>query len=176
MSRRTIRSRSVLLLAYLLLALSLASTTVAAATPTGTPAPALSGEERALWTLIVDARTHAGLPVPPIDGQTTALARARSTDMAARNYFGHTSPDGTTFLDLMPAYGIAGQLAGETIQENNYADSPTEAARALIASPEHHAILFDPRFTMAGVGETRGADGVDYFTIIMVQPLDGTTT
>ncbi len=70
----------------------------------------------------------------------------------------------------MPGYWITGQLAGETIQENNFPQSATEAARALIASPEHHAILFDPRFTIAGVGETSGADGVHYYAILVVQP------
>ncbi len=165
------RLRGVAPLASLLLFVSLAPLAVGAAIPpVDAPGPALSGEERAVWALVADARTNAGLSVPPIDGQTTLLARARSADMATRHYFGHASPDGMTFLDLMPTYGIAGQLAGETIQENNYADSPAEAARALIASPEHHAILFDPRFTIAGVGHALGADGIQYFTIIVVQP------
>ncbi len=165
------RLRGVSLLAFLLLFVSLTPLAVGATIPTvNAPGPALSGEERAVWALVADARTNAGLSVPPIDGQTTLLARVRSTDMATRHYFGHTSPDGMTFLDLMPTYGITGQLAGETIQENNYVDSAAEAARALIASPEHHAILFDPRFTIAGVGCALGADGIQYFTIIVVQP------
>ncbi len=134
------------------------------------PTVALSAEEQAVWALVSDARAAAGLPPQPIDAPLTALARARAADMAMRHYFAHRSPNGTTFLDLMPAYGITGQLAGETIQENNHADSPTEAARALIASPEHHAILFDPRFTIAGVGHAVGATGIHYFTIIVVQP------
>jgi len=171
------RFRGIALLAFLLpLFVSLAPLTVAAATPaTDAPGPTLTAEEREVWALVVTARASAGLPVPPIDGQITVLARARSTDMATRHYFGHVAPDGRNFLDLMPTYGIAGQLAGETIQENNYADSPAEAARALIASPEHHAILFDPRFTIAGVGEASGADGIHYFTIIVVQPEDSAT-
>ncbi|MHB8648019.1 MAG: CAP domain-containing protein [Thermomicrobiales bacterium] len=127
-------------------------------------------EEQAVWQHIADARRDAGLPVLAIDNQIIVLARERSTDMATRQYFGHYSPDGVTFLDLMPRYGLTGRLAGETIQENNYADSPAEAARALIASPEHHAILFDPRFTIAGVGHAVSADGIHYFTIIVVQP------
>lgn len=170
------RFRGVSLFACLLLFVSLAPLAVAAAIPTvDAPRPALSVEEYAVWALVAHARTSAGLSVPPIDVQTTILARARSADMATRHYFGHASPDGMTFLDLMPTYGITGQLAGETIQENNYADSPAEAARALIASPEHHAILFDPRFTIAGVGHALGVDGIHYFTIIVVQPGEGAT-
>ncbi len=167
------RFRAIALLAsLLLLVVTLAPMAAVAATPpVEAPGSALSVEERAVWTLVVNARTSAGLPVPPLDAQTTFLARARSADMATHHYFGHASPDGTTFLDLMPSYGITGQLAGETIQENNFADSPAEAARALIASPAHHAILFDPRFTVAGVGHAVGTDGTHYFTIIVLQPL-----
>lgn len=150
----------------LLLVVQSSPVALAAATPTVT----LSLEEQAVWQRVANARLDAGLSVPATDTQITLLARARSADMVTRHYFGHASPDGVTFLDLMPRYGLTGQLAGETIQENNYADSPAEAARALIASPEHHAILFDPRFTMAGVGHTVGADGIHYFTIIVVQP------
>lgn len=165
------RLRTISLLTCLVLFVSLAPLAVAAAIPTGAIAgPALSVEENAVWALIANARASAGLSEPPIDRQTTLLARARSADMATHHYFGHASPDGMTFLDLMPIYGITGQLAGETIQENNFTDSPSEAARALIASPEHHAILFDPRFTIAGVGHAVGTDGIHYFTIIVVQP------
>ncbi len=150
----------------LLLVVQFSPVALAAATPTATLGP----EEQAVWQLVAAARRDAGLSVPTTSDQITILARQQSTDMATRHYFSHYSPDGVTFLDLMPTYGITGQLAGETIQENNYADSPTEAARALIASPEHHAILFDPRFTIAGVGHAVGATGIHYFTIIVVQP------
>jgi len=167
MSALLSRFRWTLCLACLLLFVAPFSLAIVSATA---PTVGLSADEQAVWTLISNARAAANLPRQPIDAQLTALARARTADMATRHYFAHRSPDGTTFLDLMPAYGIAGQLAGETIQENNYADSPAEAARALIASPEHHAILFDPRFTMAGVGHAVGADGIHYFTIIVVQP------
>jgi len=166
MSAPLSRFRLALCLACLLLFVAQFSlVTVAAEAPT----VALSTEEQAVWALVSDARA-AGLPLPPIDAQVAALARARTADMATRHYIAHRSPDGTTFLDLMPQYGLTGQFAGETIQENNFPQSAVEAARALIASPEHHAILFDPRFTVAGVGHAGGADGIHYFTIIVVQP------
>ncbi len=90
--------------------------------------------------------------------------------MAGHHSFGHVSSTGTTFLDQMPAYGLTGQLAGETIQRNNYADPVSEATRGLIASPEHHAILFDPQYRIGGVGSATGDDGLHYFTIIVIQP------
>ncbi len=161
------RYRWVLCLSCLLLLVVQCAPVVYAA---GAPTVPLESEEQAVWQLVSDARRDAGLSPPTIDSQVTALARQQSSDMATRHYFSHYSPDGVTFLDLMPGYGITGQLAGETIQENNYPQSAIEAARALIASPEHHAILFDPRFTIAGVGHAVGTDSIHYFTIIVVQP------
>ncbi len=130
----------------------------------------LTVEERALWQGIVNARASAGLLALTVDPATVALARDRSTDMARHHSFGHVSSAGTTFLDMMPAYGLTGQLAGETIQRNNYTDPAGEAARGLIASPEHHAILFDPHYRIGGVGSATGNDGIHYFTIIVIEP------
>ena len=46
----------------------------------------------------------------------------------------------------------------------------TDALLSFARSPEHHAILFDPRFTIAGVGHAVSTDGIHYYTIIVVQP------
>ncbi len=130
----------------------------------------LTVEEQALWQGIAVARASAGLPALTVDAPTVVLARDRSMDMAWHHSFGHVSSAGTTFLDMMPAYGLTGQLAGETIQRNNYTDPAGEAARGLIASPEHHAILFDPHYRIGGVGSATGNDGIHYFTIIVIEP------
>ncbi len=166
MSVRVSRCRWVLALSFLLLLIGqMPLHTPAAAIPTVT----LSREEQALWQLVSDARSDAGLPTVTRDNRITVLARERSTDMATRHYFDHYTPDGQTFLDLMPRYGLTSPRAGETLQGNNRADSPAEAARALIASPEHHAVLFDPRYTTGGVGHAVDGNGVHYFTIIFMQ-------
>ncbi len=166
MSVRISQCRWVLSLSFLLLLVGqVPLQTQAAAIPTVT----LGREEQALWQLVSDARRAAGLPAVTMDNQISVLSRARSTDMATRDYFDHYTPDGQTFLDLMPRYGLTSPRAGETLQENNRADSPAEAARALFASPEHHAVLFDPRYTMGGVGHAVDANGIHYFTIIFIQ-------
>jgi len=141
-----------------------------AASCTSCASATLSPEEQSLWQQIAAARADAGLASLSMDAASISLARARSTDMAQRHFFGHTSSTGTTFLDMMPNYGLTGQFAGETIQRNNYADSAREAARGLIASPEHHAILFDAVYQIGGVGSAVSDDGIHYFTIIVIQP------
>lgn len=130
----------------------------------------LTGEEEALWQQLASARVGAGFSSLAVDANTTALARERSADMAQHHLFGHTSSTGATFLDLMASYGITGRLAGETIQRNNYANPANEAARGLIASPAHYAILFDSRYRIGGIGSAVSDDGVHYFTVIVIQP------
>jgi len=160
------RCRWILLLSFLLL---LAVPVPLVARAAATPSVTLDWEEQTLWQLIRDARSEAGLPLVTTDDQVMVLARERSKDMVARHYFDHYAPDGQTFLDLMPRYGLTSPHAGETLQENNRADSATEAARALIASPEHHAVLFDARYTIGGIGHAVDGNGVHYFTMIFVQ-------
>jgi len=160
------RCRWIFFLSFLLL---LAVPVPLVARAAATPSVTLDWEEQTLWQLIRDARAGAGLPAVAENNQVVVLARERSTDMVARHYFDHYAPDGQTFLDLMPRYGLTSPHAGETLQENNRADSAIEAARALIASPEHHAVLFDARYTIGGVGHAVDGNGVHYFTMIFVQ-------
>ncbi len=123
-----------------------------------------------VWDQIMAARGDAGLAPLDLDGTTSDLARARSIDMATHGYFGHDDAAGRNFADLMPAFDLRGQLASETLQRNNYPDSAGEAARGLLASPAHRAILFDPRYRVGGIGHAVAGNGMHYFTLIVIQP------
>ena len=98
------------------IAMPFAAVPASAESCVGCTAVALTAEEQVLWQGITDARAKAGLLALAVDAPTVALARDRSTDMARHHSFGHVSSAGRTFLDMMPAYGLTGQLAGETIQ------------------------------------------------------------
>ena len=52
-----------------------------------------------------------------------AIARARSADMAAKDYFSHTQPDGRNIFDILGAQRIAWYAAGENIAWNKYSTS-----------------------------------------------------
>jgi len=125
-----------------------------------------------LAALLNDARAEAGLSPFEFDATLAQVAQLRSNDMAKRGYFSHTSPEGTTVFDLLGQWGIPWRYAGETIQRNNFPLEQTaaEAARSLLASPPHRAIILDPRFTRFGVAEAVSADGIRYYTVILVQP------
>jgi uncharacterized protein YkwD len=160
------------------LALLTAGWGVAAAAPEEGPAAAphlrdshqLSAEETELAEQINAARREAGLPELAIESAVAALARERADDMATRRYFGHTTPEGETILSLLPARGIDFRYAGETLQRNNYPADQTvaEAARSLLASPAHRAILLDGRFTHLGLGHAADGD-LHYFAVIVIE-------
>jgi uncharacterized protein YkwD len=128
-------------------------------------------EERQLAELVNGARAQAGLAPLTLAPALQALARARSTDMASRGYFGHRTPEGRDFGAQLAERGILYRFAGETIQRNNFAASATvgEALRSLLASPAHRAILLDGRFQHIGVGHQRSDNGIHYYTLILLQ-------
>jgi uncharacterized protein YkwD len=67
--------------------------------------------------------------------------------------------------------GIGFKFAGEILAKNSYPDD-SAAVTAIVTwlnSPGHKAIIYDGRFTHAGAGYAKAADGMHYFTVIFVQ-------
>lgn len=117
-----------------------------------------------------DERTAAGLPVLVVDPDLVAVARIRSSDMAARDYFSHTSPDGQSAFTLLDQRGITYSWAGENLARNNYPQSEAVAVavRDLMASPSHRANILGVHYTRVGVGYAEGSDGMRYYTTVFV--------
>lgn len=92
----------------------------------------------------------------------TAAADGHSKDMAAKNYFSHTSADGRTLADRVNATGYAWTSLGENIA----AGYPTVNAvmDGWIASPGHCANLMNAGFAEVGVACVAGAAGDTYST------------
>ena len=112
--------------------------------------------ESTLWQLMNGARINNG--VGPVQSHATlvGIARWRSSDMLARDYFSHTIPGCNC---LVYAYydsnGVAWEWAGENIGWNSGlsdAQSPVSVHEQFMNSPGHRANVLDPRFTHAGVG------------------------
>ena len=99
--------------------------------------------------LVNRERAAAGLaPLAP-DPELTEVARAHSTDMFARGYFSHITPEGRSPFDRMNAAGVKYQTAGE-----NLALAPTLpiAHNGLMNSPGHRANILRPEFGRVGIG------------------------
>jgi uncharacterized protein YkwD len=136
-----------------------------------TPAAAALSPAEQLSALINEARQEVGVPPLALDDLLGQIAGERSADMATRRYFSHTTPEGKTVLTILPERGVSFMLAGETLQRNNFPADQTvaEAARSLLTSPVHRAILVDARFAAVGIGHGRDGD-LHYYAVVLVQP------
>lgn len=100
-------------------------------------------------------------------------AQMRTDDMAARNYFGHDTPDGTKgYTSVLSFLGVSYAWAGENLALNNWPleTSAQEAIRGLMGSPLHRANILEPRdFDAIGVAAGfRQTDGVWIYTQIFL--------
>lgn len=87
------------------------------------------------------------------DEKLAAVGEAHATDMFARGYFSHNTPEGKTPFDRMDAAGISYMIAGE-----NLALAPTtaEAFTGLMNSPGHKANMLSGDFGRVGIGAVNG--------------------
>lgn len=65
--------------------------------------------------LLNDTRGNRGLAPLRRDGRLDAAARAHAADMASRNYFSHTSPEGGTVGQRVRAQGCSWRRIAENI-------------------------------------------------------------
>jgi uncharacterized protein YkwD len=118
--------------------------------------------ESTLWQLLNGARANNGLRVLQSHATLVSLARWRSSDMLAKNYFSHTIAGcGCLVYAYYDSNGLSYGWAGENIgwnsgQTDDY--SPVRVHEQFMGSPGHRANVLDPRFTHGGVGAA-AADG-----------------
>ncbi|MEY8877019.1 MAG: CAP domain-containing protein [Leptothrix sp. (in: b-proteobacteria)] len=98
-----------------------------------------------------------------------AAAAGHSTDMAANNYFSHTSLDGRTFVNRIVATGYTYRGIGENLGKGQA--SVTAVLAAWLASPGHCVNLMQPLFTEVGLACVRDSAGVPYWSLEFGQPL-----
>jgi len=147
------------------------------------PAPASAAdltvsqaEQEAVRLLNLD-RTKRGLVPLRVDSRLMAIARARSSDMAAKRYFGHTSPSGVDVFDMLNASTVKWYSAGEIIAWNSW---PTLALSAHVAndgwmnSTGHRNIILSSSNNYFGVGVAVGASGKKYWTAVFIKGPDRT--
>ena len=83
--------------------------------PKPTPTPGLTTDEQKMVDLINQERAKAGLAPLSVDLRLVDLARKKSQDMIANNYFSHTSPTYGDPFKMMTAAGISYRTAGENL-------------------------------------------------------------
>jgi uncharacterized YkwD family protein len=85
-----------------------------------------------------------------MDTALSNVARKKSEDMKAKNYFSHTSPTYGSPFDMMKQFGISYKAAGENIAMGQR--TPQEVVTAWMNSPGHRANILNANFTHLGVG------------------------
>jgi uncharacterized protein YkwD len=104
-----------------------------------------------------------------LDSELTNVARARAADMAAKNYFNHTAPNGDTSATLLMAADAKFQgLLGENMAARRYNPSQGVDVDAFaqsfvdswIASAPHRDNLAFADYNLTGVGAAVNGDTV----------------
>jgi len=135
----------------------------AAPTPSPSTAPTsgLSELEQKMVDLVNGERAKAGLSPLKVNIKLTQMARAKSQDMIANNYFAHNSPTYGSPFDMMKTFGITYRTAGENIAMNR---SMENAHTALMNSPGHRANILGASYTQIGIGIVSGGNGSLYIS------------
>lgn len=124
--------------------------------PESTTAPSqASSFEVQVVQLVNQERAKYGLQPLAHRADLSIVARDKAKDMVVNNYFSHTSPTYGSPFDMMRAYGIRYNYAGENIAKGYR--SPQEVVRAWMNSEGHRRNILNPNFTGIGVGYYNGA-------------------
>ncbi|MCF3134976.1 CAP domain-containing protein [Streptomyces olivochromogenes] len=107
-------------------------------------------------------RRGAGLPPLAVDPRLTAAAQAYSADMVARDFYSHTSPEGSQPWDRAAAAGSARRTIGENIACGQR--SAAEVVEGWMNSPGHRANILKADFTHIGIGFAGGGRAGTYWT------------
>ena len=109
-----------------------------------------SAFETAVLTLVNEERSAQNLNPLSWDDQLHEAARGHAEDMAANNYFNHTSLDGRTFADRIEAAGYDWNAAAENIAAGY--STPQAAVNGWLNSSGHRQNLLSSTYCDLGVG------------------------
>jgi uncharacterized protein YkwD len=138
-----------------------------APTPTPAPAPTPAPDFVAqVLQLTNEARARGATcggtvyaPAAPLElnVKLSSAAQGHAADMAAKNYFSHTSADGRTFDARINAAGYLWFALGENIAAGQ--QTPQAVMNSWLTSPGHCADMLNPDFTEIGIGYAFTAGG-----------------
>ncbi|MCB5910770.1 CAP domain-containing protein [Streptomyces pinistramenti] len=127
----------------------------ASASPRKAPAAGTSTQAQVL-SLVNQERADAGCSPVRADGELASLAQAFSDDMAARDFFDHTDPDGASPWDRARKAGIS-DLGGENIARGQ--SDARAVMKSWMNSPGHRANILNCDYRTLGVGVHTGPGG-----------------
>lgn len=127
---------------------------VVTTTATTTPAPPPPSPTQQVFALVNQARAQAGCNPLTDDPRLNQAAQQHSDDMANRDYFSHTTPDGVTFDQREVAAGYPSP-GGENIAAGY--TSAQAVMNGWMNSSGHRANILNCGFVAIGIGlDTNG--------------------
>jgi len=123
----------------------------------------LSQYEQKVVELTNQERAKQGLPALKVDTELSKVAREKSRDMQANNYFSHDSPTYGSPFDMMKQFGIQYSSAGENIAMGQ--PTPEEVVQAWMDSDGHRKNILSSNYTHIGVGY---AENGNYWTQLFI--------
>lgn len=121
----------------------------------------ISAMEYAVLELVNQERAAYGLAPLSWNDELAAVARAHSYDMANRNFFDHTNPDGKSPFDRIRGAGITYSIAAENIAAGQ--STPEAAVAAWMNSEGHRANILRDSLTEIGIGLYVSNSGYGYY-------------
>jgi uncharacterized protein YkwD len=106
------------------------------------------------WTNVSRIREDAK-PILTRNPKLDEVARLRAADMFQKQYFEHTSPDGTGASDIAEKVGYAYLGIGENIALGGFG-SDEKLVEAWMNSPHHRDNILNTKFTDLGVATVEG--------------------
>lgn len=141
-------------------------TTKPAPKPTKTSTrPVVRGDssfEGTVLTLVNQERVKAGCASLTNDSRLAKAARAHSADMAARDYFDHTTPEGVSFAQRISDAGYRYRMAAENIAAGQ--SSPASVMKGWMNSSGHRANILNCKLKHIGVGLAYASGGRPFWT------------
>lgn len=136
-------------------------TTTVTTTPSQNTQFTANAMELEVIRLVNEERKKEGLAPFTHSPELSKVARAKSQDMADKNYFSHTSPTYGDPFAMMKSFGIKYRTAGENIAKGYY--SAESVVKGWMNSSGHRANILNPSFNKIGVGYVN-ANGTTYWT------------
>jgi len=124
--------------------------------------PPRAGVAQQVEALVNVERSRAGCGPVSVDAALQRAAQGHSDDMAARDYFSHTSPDGVTFARRIRAAGYDGRAIAENIAAGQ--TSAKDVMSSWMASPGHRTNILNCAYRDIGVGYATGGSYGTYWT------------
>jgi uncharacterized protein YkwD len=121
----------------------------------------VADDQAQILSLVNTQRAKAGCGALTASKALTTLAQNFSEEMAVRNFFDHTDPDGKSPWDRAKALGIT-NLGGENIAMGQ--QTPADVMNAWMNSPGHRANILNCTYHSLGVGAYYAPTGGPWWT------------